>query len=356
MSFRDKLEKFEKSESSSENSQNHMHLFNVGDTVTVKLFDWSKDSSTKRSVSGRIVSKVSDPVGYDVELNEPAIFTGYIPFPRHMKTAPKITQSHAICKTIYVRDFCVSVQLKEKMLKFIDGLVFKTVNVVHTPKPEKCDYINVYLPNGRVETVVDDDEVYGLIGNDVEGRLAFKVPHFYGFTYPDTQFIVPEFSQSNKKEPTKGGSIHFVVNRNNVPNFYEGARWDKYDFWAFKAQAGQIVCGKLSSVKTNKPPSFDYWFVSSIQFLNFCKLLSSKYVPKSDQMQELLDLLVLPKNDKNLFVPHEPYISRYIYAAIYLILTTGTTKLPDEWELPRRSVGGSMMAFEEWWPKVFMNQ
>lgn len=330
-----------------------MFSFNVGDNVAVKLHDWNKDGMTKKIVPGKILAKINEPSGYDVELVEPVSFIGHIPFPRQSKNTSKITNDSALCKVIFVRDFCVSIQIKEKMLKFINGLVFKTVNVVMV-KPDKFDYVNVYTPEGKIYTLADDRDISKYVGNDVEGRLAFKVPHFFGFTHADTQFAVPDYVTNINRDQTNAQSIHFSVNRISVPDFYQGTEWKKYDEYVFRPQSGQIICGKPSQIKNNKPQSFDYWFISSTQFMNFCKLLSSKCVPKQEQMTELLNYLVLPKNEKNFFIPHEPYISRYIYAAMYLILVTGTSKLPEEWELPKKAVKGVMQPFEEWWPKAFL--
>ena len=71
--------------------------------------------------------------------------------------------------------------------------------------------------------------------------------------------------------------------------------------------------------------------------------------------KELVDKLIIPENKENYYIRHENPESRYIYAAIFLLLVRQKEKLDPEWDLPKKlnSKLGTNIPFEIWWLEQF---
>ena len=325
------------------------HQFKVGDDVIVKIYDWTSQSVTKKVVKGRVLACILEPIGYDVELLESVQFTGYIPSTMSSKTVTKINKDSVQCRSLFVRDFCVSPQtseLKTKMQNFLQGLIFKKVSAVHC-KPEKPDYINVFTADGKITTVLADQDIFKYLSVDERpNRLAYKYQHFFGFTSNDTILTTAII-----KNPP---SIYFSNNQFCKLDFQNGAHLiEEKDPLVFKPQVDYLICGRIS-VSQDKQPRYDQWFIASEQFKNFCMYLNLA-VPSQDEIPSIISKLVIPVNQNNFYIPHESYISRYIYAALYSLIVLGQTRLPTEWNLPVKYINGVSVPFEEWWPTAFRN-
>lgn len=332
--------------------------YSVDDEVIVEVHDWNNTGSFTRKVRGKIVAVITEPHGYDIELDDQISLTGNLPLTRNSPQKYKMQPDGIICKTLYVRSFCVSkpkIGLRDKLMLHLNGLIFKRVNIAYSKPEGRIEYMNVYTPDGKVVKVADEKDIPKLLkGKDPNNRVSYKVQHFYGFTKNDTLFGMPGCPAMDKT------GVHFTVNRFHCIDWWSGFAWKEYSTESnprpvFKPQQGEIVCGKPSQIKSDKPPSFDYWFVCSEQFMELCNQLSSQRKVTPDEVQGILERLIIPKNEENLYISHETPLSRYTYAAIFLLAVMNVNKLPEEWNLPKQQAqGGRMLPFEEWWPMLMM--
>jgi hypothetical protein len=92
--------------------------------------------------------------------------------------------------------------------------------------------------------------------------------------------------------------------------------------------------------------------------MKLCRLLQT-YIPRQDNdATPYIESLIIPINETNHYIPHEYPLSRYLYAAIFLLAVLKINKLPEAWHLPKKqnNVTGIMEPFEEWWPKKILNR
>ena len=96
------------------------------------------------------------------------------------------------------------------------------------------------------------------------------------------------------------------------------------------------------------------------QFLFLCRLIVYKYKDWPESISSLTDeqiikRLILPENTKNYYIRHENPQSRYIYAAIFLLVVRNHKQLNREWDLPAKFdvIEHKHIPFEIWWLKKF---
>lgn len=345
-------------------SQHRHHLFEIGQNVNVTLRDWtSKQSTCSKVVQATILEHVERPFGYDVRLQEAVTFKGHMPSPLKSKSPDVVTFNNeddlVSMSVIFVKEFMLSKihsKLRDILATKFQNLEFRVISAVHVKPPAQIEYINYHRSDGTIETLSDDRALFDAASNESEvrelrRRLSYKPTHFYGFTRMNSP--VPEGADG---ESVRDRTIHFTMNRYTDISLTDGISWlDIEDSMPRKPEIGQLVCGEASQHKAEKAPSFDNWFICSNQFMRLVILIRNKEVPRAlagMSQAQLLDSLIIPKNDKNYYIPHEKPVSRYLYAAIYMLAVQGvTTNLPVEWNLPtRRMADGQIHPFEVWWP------
>lgn len=326
------------------------HKFQIGDKVTITLPDWKKHSyfPVRVDVECIIASVVEEPFGYNVISSEPIHFRGF--FPSHYKHVPYQDDAFVVeNQLISTRKFFVLEEeikiiqspLLTKVQKFFSQLEFRKIKTIHSRPQGEIEYIKYYSPDNKVVTIMDDKNYV----NDIEERkrLAYKMSHFFGFAEP----------LEVKHNLTKSDNIHFTVNRFGLINFWKGLKWDKVDgSTTFKPEVGNLICGIVSNNVSHNASSMDEWFVSSPQFHLLCDAICvENFLEKNNYKKEqIVKALIIPKNEKNYYIPYEPVLSRYIYAAIYLIVKYNEIP-PEDWTLPKRKgIDGTMQPFHIWWP------
>lgn len=345
------------------------HSYTIGDEVEVRLMDWdSKGQMYELQTKGFVLSQVQEPFGYNIQLSEQISFIGSFPAPIFSPKAqrPQVETYRARksnrdaydFNVIFCKEFMLtraSSDLRCALLDLIQDLIFKRVHISYSKPDGIIEYINVYLPDGKVKTLSDDKHIPEvLIGcTDIGQRLAYKVPHFFGFTKTDMIYDVSKSGALREK------SIHFTSNKHSNIDFWDGFTWtdSREQARVYLPQEGNLLCGKASHFVTGKAPSFDKWFNSSEQFMRLCKLLQT-YNPRQDlDPAPYIDALIIPVNETNHYVPHEYPLSRYFYAAVFMLAVLKMNKLPEAWRLPKKqnSITGLMEPFEEWWPNKILN-
>jgi hypothetical protein len=324
------------------------HRFKVGQLVYVQLHDWDPGEIPRfqswREL-GRIESLVHSPLGYNVTLKKRIIFKGNYPLP--------VGKTYDTDQ-IFVREgdafFYQTNMVKEKLRAFISNLAFREVTAVYTKPTGQIQYINYYAPDGKVHVMTDDKKHM-----KETGRLAYKVGHFYGFSGPCQG---PRYEKSS----TAGIDLHFTMNRFSGISFWEGIEWEPIEkSKAFLLRTGNLICGTVSQTRESHAPSFDQWFTCSRQFKLLCFLLMTNNHEEILRMKrtEIIENLIIPENKENYYIPHEIPISRYLYAAIYLLVCCEEKLLPPpDWQLPQRRspFGPEMERFEIWWPRKVLDQ
>jgi len=329
------------------------HKYSVGDQVVACLRDWSPDGLYfSRLVRAEIVSKVYNPLGYNVRLSEPATFEGHVPFPfTALPVSAYILDSPVKgtrLQVVFIREFDLSqeaINLHRKLQEFMTPLVFRVIKVVHTKPANQIEYINYFAPDGQVTTIPDDRKFSDDAGKN---RLAYKVSHFFGFAHPFAGQQQEDFTTADK-------DMHFTMNRFSEPDFWNGLQWSDIDrSKAFRPEKGTIICGSPPALATDQAPSYDHWFVCSPQFM-FLRNLICHGQPRVLSDTDVIARLIIPENVNNLYIPHEIPPSRYLYAAIYMLVIKEVKTLPTTWQLPtmRNPKTFEIEPFEVWWPAKF---
>lgn len=327
--------------------QQEQHKFSEGEFVNIVIHDWNapqENLMTMRLVSAQITQRVFVPFGYNVKLSEPITFYGHIPLPfSGSRSSVKLveTQRGSISlDEIFVRETDVSKQpinLRVKLARFMSKLLFRKITIVYTKPVGQIEYINYHAPDGKILTVSDDRKLIDQV--DSEKRLAYKVTHFYGFSTPVTEV-------STEDERTRSKDLHFTMNRFAQIDFWNGIEWNPVNrSKAFRPSTGDLICGAPPATLGEQTPSYDRWFVCSPQFRFLCTLICSPHHPHS--VGDIVNMLTIPENPSNHYTPHEIPLSRYLYAAIYLLACRPDIAIPRDWQLPVRD----REPFEVWWPK-----
>lgn len=331
------------------------HRFRLGQVVYVYLHDWEPGDATKFRIwkeVARIESLVHVPLGYNVVLSKPTAFKGYYPTPIFIGHENMILpEDPSLHSHIFVREGDASLRqrdLRDKLREFVSSLIYREVTAVYTKPPGQIQYISYYSSDGKITAITDDKKHLG-----EPNRLAYKVSHFYGFSSPCQ-------GPSYEKSSTSGTDFHFTMNRFGEISFWEGIRWNGVEKnKAFLVKSGNLICGVSSQTKESNAPSFDQWFVCSRQFKFLCHLIMSTNHEEKLRMkrQDIIANLIIPENPENLYIPHEIPISRFLYAAVYLLACCDEVELPKEWNLPERKSpqGTTMEPFEVWWPRKVLN-
>lgn len=327
------------------------HKFKLNARVKVLLFDFADGALKQFSVPGKVTNQSEYPYGYIVKLDNPVDFYGHIP----SMTIYGIedNRNHSVTlQQIFCRESLLSQhdkRLRNRLLEIGEAIIFCKIYTVVVKPTGAIDYINYYNEAGTVETLLSSSK----LGERTEhqDRIAYKVPHFFGFT-KKVSGIAPE--------PTE---LHFSSHRYTTINFWEGFKWEyqESEITPFLPRNGEQICGISSTVKTNKAPSFDRWFVCSYQFKMLWMLLKADVWPdkfKEYTDAEFIELLVIPENEEHLYIPHEVPFSRYLYAAIFLLAVRDAETLPAEWNLPKRKLPDreEMEPFEVWWPRKVLEE
>ena len=329
------------------------HKFADGESVNIIIHDWNipnENLIVSRIVPGQISSKVFRPFGYNVKLSEPVTFYGHIPLTFSRSNRDSIgqvdMQANSIClQEIFVREDDVlkqPINLRRKLARFMSTLLFRKITTVHSKPVGQIEYINYHSPDGKILTVPDDKKLVDQ--PDAAKRLAYKVSHFYGFSTP-----ISELSSEDGR--TKGKDIHFTMNRYAQIDFWNGIEWQQINrSKAFRPSQGDLICGAPPAVLSEQAPSYDRWFVCSPQLRFLCSLIigTGQHPPIND----VINLLIMPENPSNFYTPHEIPISRFLYAAIYLLACRPDVTIPSEWNLPKRD----RETFEVWWPKKMSSE
>ncbi len=338
------------------------------DRVVVETYDWWKDKPDKIRLSGRILNYVEYPRGYNIKLDEKKSFYGNIPFPIGIPMEVNKLNIRNFQETdayvldiIFVREWMITSTLSKRIrfnpteevqnvmlanLKgFYQTLIFRLADAMKLAE-QKPQYIKYYKEDGSVEVLETEREVRKEIGEEADKRLVQKHSHFFGFT------LVKKLESYIKLlEDTQ---LHFSDNR--YCNIDDGCCWlsnvEKHH--AICPKKGTIICGIASRRQENLPPSFDRWFCCSTQFLFLWRLIVYKTWPENIlkmSVEQILEQLIIPENEVNFFVRHETPTSRYLYAAIFLLIIRKEEKLPEEWNLPKKydPIRKENVPFEVWW-------
>lgn len=321
------------------------HKFKEGQIVYVQIRDWEPGDSVKFQIwkeLGKIDSLVHDPLGYNVKLGRTVQFKGNHPVPK--------SSEWQINDLIFVREGDLSLRQKDillgKLREFVSEIIFREVSAVYTKPAKEIQYINYYSPDGKVIVMTDDRKCV-----KEQNRLAYKVSHFYGFSSPCQ-------GPSHEKKDTSRTDFHFTMNRFGEVDFWDGIKWGQIEKnKAFLVKTGNLICGISAKTKELGAPSFDQWFVCSRQFKFLCYILMIDGYEEKLRMRrnEIIANLIIPENPDNLYIPHEIPISRFLYAAIFLLVFSEEKELPREWNLPQRKSpnGPDLEPFETWWPRKF---
>jgi hypothetical protein len=319
------------------------HRFKVGQLVYVQIRDWEAGDVSKFQTwrePGRIDSLTKEPFGYNVRLSRTISFRGNYPLPILDKIAP-------LQDLIFVREGDLSLRqrdiLREKLREFMSTLIFREVAHIYIKPQGQIQYINYYSPDGKVSVITDDKK-----HAKEQNRLGYKVGHFFGFSCPCQ-------GPTYERQTTSGIDFHFTMNRFGEVDFWEGIKWSTIEKnKAFLVKNGSLICGISSQQKESSTPSFDQWFVCSRQFKLLCYLLVTNNHEEKLKMKknEIVANLIMPENPENFYIPHEIPLSRYLYAAVYLLACLDERELPEEWNLPsRKSPETSLEPFSVWWPR-----
>lgn len=236
-------------------------------------------------------------------------------------------------------------EVLNKLRQFVGNIVFRSVfSVISVPEEKPC-YIKCYNNNGTI-TIHDSDEelIKNIVPEEISKRIVYKYQHFYGFTIKDHYFDI------NDKWTDQ--QLHFTDNRYCNIDLFEGCKWGIVERGhAIQPTRNNIICGTVSQIHTSKPPSFDKWFVVSSQFMFLWQLIMNINVSETPTDEEIIQRLIIPENPNNFYIRYEIPASRYIYAAIYLLLIKKVNKLPEEWNLSKRfdSKQNDFKSFESWW-------
>ncbi len=332
-----------------------VHKFSENESVVILLHDWLPNSQqlSKKS-KAVIVKKVYRPHGYNVRLEEPIIFRGHVPLPFNKNSRDIFIlddrKDGVMMQDIFVREFDV-IQEDLSLLKyaraFFKNIVFRRIHAIHTKPEDTISYINYYGFDGKISTLADDRKV--LQEKDGSKRLAYKVPHFFGFAQSTDDYMLED-------NLTKNVQLHFTMNRFAQIDFWDGLDWEDVDKTkAMRPIDRELICGYASQVSNSQAPSFDKWFVCSEQFMLLCYLICTKdwAHPFIDMKEvDLIQMLIIPENKEHIYIAHEFPISRYLYAAIFLLCVRKVQTLPEEWTLPTRKslTEVDVEPFEVWWP------
>tara|TARA_R110001632_G_scaffold112178_4_gene223184 strand:+ start:7628 stop:8629 length:1002 start_codon:yes stop_codon:yes gene_type:complete len=327
--------------------QNH-HKFKIGDKVSITLPSWKKHSyqPTKVDMECTIVDCVFNPFGYNVRSQEMIHFRGFIPeFQSEGSTTLNITDNFINIRNFFVLEPEIRMMqspFKMKLKTFFSTLEFRRIDTIHCRPIGEIEYINYHSPEGKIITVTDDKPYLEL--KDSEKRLAYKIGHFFGFAAPLT----------TKDGRNMNENIHFTINRYGYIDLWYGLKWTSVDSTrAYRPSSGDIICGNVSINNNHNAASMDEWFITSPQFKLLCEVISDEQYLNNNSTTKstVVESLIIPENDENYYVPYEPVLSRYIYAAIYLMSIHNEIP-PAEWTLPlRKGIDGNMEPFHVWWPK-----
>lgn len=336
-----------------------VHKFKEGDQVVATLHDWSSDRSVAlatKTVQAQVLKRLTRPFGYNVRLKEPVMFRGHLPLPFSRSNRDSLDsvcigeQDHPdriLLQEIFIREFDLGrekISLRKKLATFMCTLVFRKISVVYTKPTGQIEYINYFADDGRILTIPDDKKLASR--PDSARRLAYKVTHFYGFSNP-----LPDGGA--EPAPCRGKDLHFTMNRFSQLDFWEGIEWSTITkSKAFRPNQGDLICGTPPTTVSDQAPSFDRWFISSVQFRLLCDLICSGN-HRGVREEDIIEALILPDNLANYYLSYETPFSRYLYAAIYMLAVKEVTSLPAEWELPmHKSPSSSQLEpFEVWWPR-----
>jgi hypothetical protein len=291
------------------------------------------------------------PFGYNVVLNAPYIFKGYIPLPYGTHSLPDFSGTTVTLTKVFVRPQDIlkpnqnGKELEIKLRSCFENIRFGKVT---TSKPDdsktKILYYMHYDKNGKVHNLTHE-EAAGL-GKEDSDRIV-KVPEFFF-----------AFAQDIYDHPANSKSYHLSIHR------FADVQFTKEKFWqepgtkpVARPTNGTLVCGVCSGRfgQNGNAESFDYWFVCSEQFRLLVDLCMGRVKMPLD---EALRRLEMPKNEANLPISCEVPESRYLYAAIWYLMAKGVTKLPEDWRLPKRYSSKNpqvSLTFEAWWPEHFLS-
>lgn len=332
-------------------------MFHINSRVKVITFDVYENQVQFNHVEGLILNYIDNIGSYNILLDKPLTFYGHIPIaPNYLLNsiqinADKSVTLNVICSKANMLSYPEQT-LRNKLRELGSDLVFSRVNTVITKPSNTIDYVNYYRNDGKIITLSNKDE----IDKCPAERLAYKVPHFFGFT-KKTNNNIQNTSIKDAKE------IHFSANRYTQIDLWDGFNWEvkDKDVKPYLAQLKDQICGVINTNKSaDKAISFTKWFICSQQFKTLWMLLKfdkwpEKFLNYTDK--QIIDLLIIPENKENLNIRHEVPFSRYLYAAIFLMAVRNVEILPQEWHLPKRKLPNNteMLPFEKWWPQLVLN-
>lgn len=353
------------------------------DRVVVEMYDWYLTTQNKIRLSGKILNYVHNPKGYNLLLDEPIQFYGILPLPVRMYKkdiyGKEISEKEiGFCgkngsyfsNIIFVREWMIVDTLNkemslidnvfedmsinnialERIRDFFSNLFFRSIESIRLTD-QKTHFFKYFKEDGSIEILTSDRDVRKQLGKDADLRLIPKVPHFYGFTSNN--------SITSMSKTWENSQLHFTDNRYCTIDFHEGCEWgDVQKLHAIYPIKGSIICGVVSRRHHDKPPSFDRWFSCSKQFLFLWRLIVHKNWPlpiTNLTDEQIVEKLIIPENLNNYYIRHENPQSRYIYAAIFLLIVRNQKTLNSGWDLPKKfdPIRKINVPFEEWWLQKF---
>lgn len=328
------------------------HKFVVGECVQVTLIDFTLENPWRTmKTEGEIVALVDKPFGYDIRLNRPVQFKAATPFPITLETEIKYdvrSDTHS-CDAIFSKeDFINSLesQLLDKLRRITSKWVFRSAKVLHTVPEKQVHYAVVYKPDGQMEIFDDPRQIPEELNTN--RRVALSLPHHFGFTRSPRNL-----SGEKETQVTSGKELHFSDNRRRAFDLWGGFGMIDADVsTVFAPREGDIICGQASQVRKQDLPSYDGWFVCSRQLELLIRLFRDPEI--TSEYDDVVQNLIIPENTDNYYVSHELPLSRFAYAAIYLLAVRKQKQLPQEWNLPTKKMPGftDQQPFEVWWPAV----